>query len=79
MDLNLKQLKDLKLYPFLSCVKNTGPLDSTLMTSAISGVSQDKINTITAKENTMSNARFRSELKGSSRGIVLKVRIGMIP
>ena len=45
---------------------------------AINGVSHDKTNKITANENTISNNRFNNELRGSSKGIVLNVRIGII-
>ena len=67
------------MYPFRSWVKNTGPLDSILIMSAIIGVSQDRTNMIIVNENTMSKVRFRKRLKGSSRGIVRNVRIGIIP
>ena len=43
-------------------MKNTGPLDSNLIRIAISGVNQDKINTITKLENKISNDRLTIKL-----------------
>ena len=43
------------------------------------GVSQERTNTMIVNEKTISNTRFNKRLKGSFKGMVLKVKIGMTP
>nr|AOE10494.1 hypothetical protein [uncultured bacterium]AOE12793.1 hypothetical protein [uncultured bacterium] len=50
-----------------------------MMNIAKIGVSQESTNRMINDEKKMSNPRFNKRLKGSCNGIVLNVKIGMIP
>ena len=67
------------MYPFLSWVKNTGPLDSNLIIIAKIGISQERIKMIITNEKVISNKRFNKRLNGSFNGIVLNVKTGITP
>jgi hypothetical protein len=43
------------------------------------GVSQERTNAMIVIEKTISTTRFNKRLKGSFKGMVLKVKIGMTP
>ena len=63
--------------PFRVCLKNTGPLDSSIIKKAKIGVSQDSKPRMIMIENTMSKLRFKKAFMGSSKGISLKESTGM--
>jgi hypothetical protein len=68
MVLNLMQVKILPWRIFLFWKKNTGPLELSLMMTARTGVSQERIKTMANREMRMSALRFSTLIKGLFTG-----------
>ena len=66
----------MKLYPFLACLKKTGPLDSAFMIIASKGISHDNTQQTTIRENKMSKTLLTKLLKESSNNIFLQASTG---
>ena len=67
----------LVIFADLGWIKISGPRDSSLIRIAISGMSQERIKTITKKLKTISKVLFLIRFPVSSRGSLLSERTGM--
>ena len=62
--------------PGLTCLKNTGPGDSSFIMIARSGASHDRIKIMTNNENAISKALLKNLAIGSWSGVFLKDSTG---